>query len=562
MVTAVETTVRKLFQGTTQYQVPLYQRPYQWGKKDWKTLWSDVMELMEDREAGIQRTHFIGSLVLAQSPTSVAGGVSRHLVVDGQQRLTTISILLAALRDLNVEDGKLYSQINEEYLINRFEEGDARLKLLPTQIDRPTYRPIVGKEAIELEDNQISSAYRFFIREIKKLISDDDWLPCITRLYETVTDGLSLVSISTHPDDNVHRIFQSLNNTGLKLTQGDLLRNYIFMLLPNRGEEIYHRYWRPMQETLENSQLEDLFWIDLARTHATAKISDTFFHHQKRLDAMKKEDDVAQEVKRLAELAQVYRLILHPHMEDNPTIALRLRRLQELDMTVPHSLVLEVLRRRQNGLATEVQVERALLIIESFLIRRIFMAKATQGLNRTFRESVSAITGDSPVDEEIHQWLSQGRKYYYSDAEILETLPEIAFFQNGKPATRKVLLQWLEEEHGSKEPVRTASLTIEHVMPQTLSEEWVDYLQGRYPGENIYALHEKYVHTIGNLTLTGYNSELSNRDFRAKQEKYSESGIRLSSDIAVQEEWGFDEIKARTERMITRILMTWPAPLF
>ena len=104
MVTAVETTVRKLFQGTTQYQVPLYQRPYQWGKKDWKTLWSDVMELMEDREAGIQRTHFIGSLVLAQSPTSVAGGVSRHLVVDGQQRLTTISILLAALRDLNVED--------------------------------------------------------------------------------------------------------------------------------------------------------------------------------------------------------------------------------------------------------------------------------------------------------------------------------------------------------------------------------------------------------------------------------------------------------------------------
>ena len=562
MVAAAETTIRKLFEGTTQYQVPLYQRPYQWEKKHWKQLWDDLMELIEGRRDGSMRTHFLGSLVLTPPPAAVAGRVSRHLVVDGQQRLTTLAILLAALRDSAAFDQQLYAQINEEYLINRFEKSDGRLKLLPTQADRRAFQELVEDGASVDTNSHLREAYSFFEKNIGVFVEEGNHQEhAINELLDAITEGLSVVSISTHSDDNVHRIFQSLNNTGLKLTQGDLLRNYIFMLLPKRGEEVYKRFWLPMQQSLENNQIENLFWIALAGTNPTAKIDDTFVVYQRRLDGLHTEDQVVAEAQRLSALASIYKLMVNPEREADPVVAKRLRRLGELGTAVPHPLVLEILQRREEGTATEGEAAEALLVIEAFLVRRAFMGKVSQGLNRLFREAVAALNSEEPLDKQLRRWFSEGRRFFFTDTELFSTVPTVQFFKDKNSKRPKILLSWLEEEYNSKEPVDTKTLTIEHVMPQTLSETWIEQLEQTSLTEPVEQLHSEYVHTIGNLTLTGYNSELSNKPFEWKKTQLATSGVQLSRSIAQQDSWDFEKIQQRSTELAELICRAWPGPV-
>ncbi|GAA5042062.1 GmrSD restriction endonuclease domain-containing protein [Nocardia callitridis] len=563
MVAAQETSLQKILEGTSQYLVPLYQRPYQWGSDNLEELWRDVTQLAEDRAEDVETTHFIGSVVLAPVHGSVAGSITRYLVVDGQQRLTTLTLLLAAIRDhLHEIDNATRDtdRIHNQLLTNQYEDDPHRLKLLPTQADREAYAAVIDGLPTAGGDDNIGAAYRFFRARLAEPVDPELGYGAV-QVAQAVTSGLSVVSISTHPGDNVHRIFQSLNNTGLKLTQGDLLRNYLFMRMPTRSEVVYRTLWRPLQDALENNdRLETLFWLDLLQTTAKVKQTQTFAGQQNRLDRFAHEDEIVAEIERIAALGQLYRLMLRPDEETDPAVRERLTRLAEWGSTAPAPLVLHLLVVRDRGDATSGQVARALLYIESLLVRRFLVGRATQGLNRLFPAAVQELDTSLPVDEALHRYLSAGRKHYASNEKLTEAILVSPLYTTGRATQRKTMLTWIEQLFNSKEQVVPTTLTVEHVMPQTLSSQWRSELGAIYGPDRVDELHDGQVHTLGNLTLTGYNENLGNLNFDRKRNMLRASSIRMNQAIATHSEWGPKQIEQRGRELAQLIIRAWPGP--
>ncbi|MFI6778744.1 DUF262 domain-containing protein [Nocardia sp. NPDC050412] len=564
MVAAQETSLQRILEGSSQYLVPLYQRPYGWGDEQLQELWNDVTQLADDRIDEPQTTHFIGSVVLAPAPAGVAGTVTRFLVVDGQQRLTTLTLLLAAIRDfLREVDGSTSrdsDRIHNQLLTNQYNDDPDRLKLLPTQVDRPSYAAVIDGTTRVDDGGRVGYAYDFFRARLTALTTAEDTTYGLSQVVDAVVSGLSVVSISAHPNDNVHRIFQSLNNTGLKLTQGDLLRNYLFMRLPNRSDEVYRTYWLPLQASLDNERIETLFWLDMVHKRPKVKQGQTFAAQQARLERLTTESEIVAEIERIARLGQLYRLLLEPETESDPQVRLRLSRLAEWDSTSPAPLILHLLLLRDRGEASSEQVARSLLYIESLLVRRFLIGRTTQNLSRLFADTVVQLDTTLPVDVALHVYFSTGRKHYATDAQLTEAIVTAPLYLNGRAAHRKILMIWIEDLFGSKETVAPESLTIEHVMPQTLSVQWRAQLAAEYGADEVEVLHDRYLHTLGNLTLTGYNESLSNNDFARKCETLRASSVRMNQDIAAHESWGPSQIEKRGLALAERIIDFWPGP--
>jgi alkylated DNA nucleotide flippase Atl1 len=562
MVAARETTLQELLEGAKQYQVPLYQRTYSWTKTQMQRLWDDIVKLAEDRLEDPATTHFIGSLVLAPSPTNGPAGVSEFLVVDGQQRLTTLSILLCAIRDHRArsEDPLHRARINEQYLINKWKDKQQRLKLLPTQADRVSYLACLDSAPQAGGSDPVGAAYRFFVAQLSAADDPDDPLD-IERIEGAVISGLALVSVTAQHGDNVHRIFESLNNTGLKLTQGDLLRNYLFMRLPLRGEAVYQSLWLPLQGCLSSSELELLFWLDLVQKDARVKQTDIYAGQQVNLGRMRSEQEIEEEIARFGRLGALLRTVLHPEEEPDAQVRRRLKRLSEWGTTTVYPLLLHLLDRRDQKTATSEQIAQAMLYVESFLVRRLLIGRATNNINRILLSVVTEMSKERPVDEAVRAYLSTGRKYFGTDAAVRTSVRAIPYYLNGRPNQRSLVLQWLEESYGSKEPVALDSLTIEHVMPQTPTAEWQKaLLEDLEADEEFTQAHEALVHTLGNLTLTGYNSKLSNSAFAVKRVQLGTSGIAMNQEISAQQRWGRTEILARADALADRIVTAWPGP--
>ena len=449
MVTAKETTLQDLLGGEKQYQVPLYQRTYSWRAAQLDKLWDDVLLLAEDREGRPDLTHFMGSLVLAPSPAISPGGVQDWLVIDGQQRLTTLSLLLCAIRDrLSAANHSDKDRVNEQYLINKW-HSDRYTKLQPTQADRAAYLACVDGTPQAGGVDRVGAAYRSFTAKLATIEDEGR----VRQLERTIVSGLAIVAVTAGAGDNAYRIFESLNNTGLKLTQADLLRNYLFMRLPHRGDTVYQSLWRPLQESLDSDQLETLFWLDLVQQDPRVKQSETYAEQQKRLDRLTTEAAIETEIARFNKLGSLLRVILNPAIEPDPEVRKRLIRLQEWGSTTAYPVLLYLLELRDRGKATSEQVARAMLYLESFFVRRLLIGRATANLNRILSTMVTEIDKSRPVDEEIRANLSSGRKYYASDTEIIDAIPLIPFYLNGRGNQRKLVLQWLEESYGSKELV-------------------------------------------------------------------------------------------------------------
>lgn len=241
---ASETKLQKILEGTQQYLVPLFQRPYSWERQQWENLWDDLIELTEQETI---RPHFMGSIVTMQT-VSVPEGVSKYLLIDGQQRLTTILILLAVVRDWGkqkTETNKLADQINNTILINPYEDGLEQYKLQPTQADRHYFHQIIDTGSPNSEKSLINDCYRFFDKKMRLIEME------LTSVKTAIISGLSLVSITLDQDENPHLVFESLNAKGKALSQADLIRNYFFMKIHvDKQEEIYAQYWQPMQDVL------------------------------------------------------------------------------------------------------------------------------------------------------------------------------------------------------------------------------------------------------------------------------------------------------------------------
>jgi len=561
MVKATETNLAGVLEGKKQYQVPLYQRVYSWGKPQLDQLWNDIAELAAARREDPSATHFIGSLVLAQSPDYSVVGVSKLLVVDGQQRLTTLTILLAALRDHLIEasDTERAQGIQAQYLINVYDK-DKPTKVLPTQADRAAYLAVMRSAPDAGGSDTVGEAYNHFRSKIAAADDPDD-AHDLEEIENAIVSGLALVVVTAEPRDNAHRIFESLNNTGLQLTQSDLLKNYLFMRLGDYGDDVYDSVWLPLEKKLSAENLELLFWLDLVQSDERVKQSDTYVEQQKRLEKLKGPAEIAAEVIRVAKLGDVLNTILEPALEPDPEIRRRLTRIRAWGSTTAYPVVMRILDRRVSGTATAEQVLRALTYLESYFVRRIVIGRATASLNRTLLQAVAAIGDADEIDVALREYLSRGRKYYGTDKQVHEAAQNVPFYWQGRAAQKKLILQWLEESCGSKEAVDPTNLSIEHVLPQTLSGAAREAFALSLPeGSDVDREHERLLHTIGNLTLTGYNSELSNRPFGEKRRLLAESGLRMNQAIASHEAWGAAEIYERGSELAKRIIELWPGP--
>ncbi|MEV0330770.1 DUF262 domain-containing protein [Micromonospora echinospora] len=561
MVAAEETKLQGLLEGAKQYHVPLYQRTYSWTELQLARIWDDVCQLARDRADHPAATHFIGSLVLAPSPAMGPVGVAEYLVVDGQQRLTTLTILLCAIRDHRAqhEDPKHRLRLDQQYLTNPWEEK-RWLKLIPTQADRDAYVACVKATPQAGGDNPVGRAYRFFAKALTALGDAEDPID-VGQIESAVVTGLALVAITAQPGDNVYRIFESLNNTGLQLTQADLLRNYLFMRLPTRGQTVYESLWLPLQQRLTSTELVLLFWLDLVQRNPKVKQTDTYSTQQVRLEKLHTEADVEAEVRRFSRLGALLRVILHPSEEQDPGVRQRLERLSAWGTTTVYPVLLHLLDRRDQGTATSADIASAMLYLESFFVRRLLIGRSTMNINRILLSVVTEMDKDLPVDQAVRAYLSTGRKHWAPDASLRALVRTIPFYLNGRASQRSLVLRWLEESYDSKEPVALEKLTIEHVLPQTLSDEWRQMLAVDLDAdETSDEAHDALVHTLGNLTLTGYNSEMSNKPFAAKRTALAQSGVRLSRDIADKERWGRLEILARADALAERIITIWPGP--
>lgn len=381
---------------------------------------------------------------------------------------------------------------------------------------------------------------------------------------ETVLwERLQFVAITADRNDNVHRIFESLNDRGVRLTQADLLRNYVFMLLPTRAEKVYERVWRPMQDSLTPTQLETLVFVDLVlRGRTTIKRQDIYRAQQDRLRPLE-DDEVAVEgeVQELARRAGFFSRIVQPHTEADPQVRAGLERLHRWGASTTYPLLMHLYDLWDRGACSAADVREALRYVESFLVRRMIAGVPTNNLNRIFSALVPQLPAELPIAESVRHALSGERKYWPSDRRLREAFRSQPFYFQGRQDQKMLVFRRLEESYEHAEPIdwRAADLSIEHVMPQSLTDEWRSALAAG--GADPEAVHAELLHTLGNLTITAYNGQLSNNPFERKQEILQGSHLELNRAISPAGQWGRTEILDRAEELADRAIKLWPGPL-
>ncbi len=538
---ASETSLQPVIEGTKQYVVPLFQRTYSWDTKEWEMLWQDLIELCEDEDP---RDHFIGSIVTMPT-ASVPQGIAKFLLIDGQQRLTTIFILLALLRDAaKTSNGSMLSQeIEETLLTNRFKQGNDVWKLLPTQADRKAFIQLleVGDVA---QQTRIAKAAAFFKRRLRSPEAPD-----LETLKKVIVDNLMLVSIVLDPDDNPHLIFESLNAKGKPLSQADLIRNYFFMRIHvDDQEQLYEKSWEPMQERLGDSLTECIRHF-LMKDGAIVKKGEVYFALKERADG-KSQQEVIVYLQEVSRFADYYAKLLQPDGESSPKLRERMKRLNRIEVTVAYPFLLNVYNDYANEQIDEDEFSDVMEVIENFMIRRLVCRVPTNQLNKIFPALYAQASEADSLVEGLKESLRT--KNYPRDTEFRERFVSSRLYTSGDRAKTKLILERLESSFGNKEAVPYDNLSVEHVMPQMLTDWWRQHL-----GEDFEATHELMLHTIGNLTLTGYNPELSNADFPHKRQLFKESHLSLNKWFVDQEKWDEETILIRAESLAEVALSIW-----
>jgi len=554
---AFETTVKALFDGRQQYVVPLFQRRYAWSKKHWKVLWQDILEL---HDAKTLSDHFLGPIVTVSGEASDPVSPTRYTLIDGQQRLTTLCLLLAALRDYSRRTHPdISDRLNGIYLTNNYVTGIDRVKVLPTQADRDAFLCVIDGTDLP-RDSAVSEAYRFFLKAMAA--SDENGGPIDPPAFENaVLNRISLVSITLGREDNPYRIFESLNYKGLKLSQSDLLRNYFFMRLPtSTHESLYEGVWRPMEDRL-GERMDNFIRDFYVKNGEFVRDDDVYQRWKDRVlvDDLSTEQ-VQAKMEELHRFSNYYYTLVEPDQERDASVRKALNRLKRWGGTTAYPLLLNLCEDVERQRITKAGLARILAFIESFLVRRAFANIPTNALNRIFIKLYSdaqKLLGQEDLVDAVWLALSSPGHRWPSNDEFQESILTYPLYVDSRPEQRRLILEALEEKFDHEEPVVMTGLSVEHVMPQSLTSEWRKAL-----GDRAADIHRKYLHTLPNLTLIAskYNEKLSNNPFRRKQELYDYSHLELNREIAQENAWGEEQILVRARRLSTRALTIWPGP--
>ena len=569
---ATEGTFRALMTQDRQFRVPLYQRHYKWNTNQQEDLWLDILEQYQAlQNGGDIPPHFIGSIVAVEQETDPLHDFRNFRVVDGQQRLTTLSVAIAALRDVAAEqDPDQFLRLSKKYLINDTEpkNSDTWARFVPGEEDASAYWKVLTDPAGVSGHTPVGNAYRFFRDKISSLRDAGELHT--EALATTIGDRLALVFVTVGEKERPHKIFESINATGVSLSQSDLLRNYFFMALGERSNTVYREYWRPLEQTLGGDGLEGLVRDDLQSSGTFIKKGSVYRVARARLETYASDLDYLEgEVRRLARRGLYYSLFLQPTDPDSSATELGVskRALRHLTFlrgwgaSTTYPLLLKIFSEFDADRCTAEQVDSCLEAIESFLVRRYLVDYKTNILNRLFLSTAGSLPAkDLPIDEALRRELSRDGRWP-SDELVRQGIATVPYYRNGRALQRKLVLQRIES-HLREEidlDFDSAQLSIEHVMPQTLSEAWKEQLIE--DGQNPQAAFERFGHTLGNLTLTAWNSQLSNKLFERKQEILQDSDLKLNELLTKSSKWGVEEIQDRAEVLAVAATSIWSAPI-
>ena len=512
---ANEINFLKFLEPRNQFFVPIFQRRYSWEKKHCKQLWDDVLRVGQNHEI---LSYFLGSVVYMKDGDAPIGTVSRFLVIDGQQRLTTLSLLVLALgKAIHKHHSKIgitQDQLSNFYLFNNMAEGESRYKLLLTRSDKDTLIQLLGGKidcdefppdaSVRLLEN-----YRFF----KTQLNPNNLEAVYAGIQKLMIVGIILES----PGDNPQLIFDSLNSTGLELSQADRIRNYVLMGQdPDFQNKLYEKYWSPIEDRFGNEYANWFDWF--IRDYLTLKtrqipnidsVYDKFKVYVPSTVNSEKLEGIIANIDRYSKHYIKFALLY----ENDPDLRECFEDINELEAGVARPFLLEVYEDYTQGRIKKIEVIAILRLVESYVFRRAISGVPTNSLNRIFASLMREVNKGRYLEslKTVFLKLTDNRRYPL-DSEFKEKfiLKDVYNFKRSGYLLRKL------ETYEHKEPFNATRYTVEHVMPQNphLSDEWKKEL-----GENWQEIQEKYLHTIGNITLTGYNSELGDLSFTKKKKR-------------------------------------------
>jgi len=539
--------------------IPVYQRNYDWKTENCKQLYDDLVKIIK----GNRKSHFFGSLVSVYNPD---GHNEEYLVIDGQQRLTTVSLLFLAMYNLIdkgiivPQDANLKRRIYEEYLVDKYQPEETRIKLKPVKNDQQAFGKLFSDPSEYIRESNLTMNYEFFYNRIQKQDIT------IEQLFDAIF-CLEIINIRLDMEDNPQLIFESLNSTGLDLSEGDKIRNFILMGLPTKIQENYYeKYWNRIEICTKydvSAFIRDYLSVKQQAIPQQKKIY-TIFKEYVEMSNIQTEDLLVD----MLEYAKRYAVLLNGKTGSTALDAC-IYRLNRLETTVTRPFFLEVLRLYNENKLTISQVTEVFLIAENYLFRRNICDLPTNALNKIFlmlhREIIRYDGTEEDYVEKFKYALAskKERARFPDDDEFANTFAERpVYLMNSK---NKVYILERLENYGTAEDKDVYShcddgvYTIEHIMPQHLTPAWQKEL-----GEHFEQIHEEWLHRIANLTLTAYNSKYSNSSFAEKKNMrngFDESGIRMNTWIAKKDKWTLSELEERSSYLVNRALEIWSAPV-
>lgn len=551
--------IKYLDGASKRFIIPVYQRNYDWKMEHCKQLYDDLVKIIRQN----RKSHFFGSIVSVQSES---GTMEEFLIIDGQQRLTTISLLLLAIYHL-LSSGKMVSRdhqltdkILKKYLIDEYEPEEKRIKLKPIKNDQKAFGILFDQDEEYIPDSNLTINYRYFYDRIQRGELDID------ELFDAICK-LEIINISLNHEDNPQLIFESLNSTGLNLSEGDKIRNYILMGLPNDQQtKFYEKYWNRIESYTDydvSSFVRDYLSIKQQSTPNMNSVYPTFKKYVEDAEVA----DIEPLLKDLLEYAKRYAFLIKGGHSDERLNSC-IYRLNRLSTSVTRPFLLEVIRLSESGALTADELIEVFHFTESYLFRRAICDLPTNALNKIFlllhREIIRFDGDESHYAEKFKYALlsKRERTRFPSDEEFAECMSTRNIY-GMNPKNKLYLFERLENSETSETKdvwghLDRGEYSIEHIMPQHLTAAWIVSL-----GDNYEAIHTNWLHRLANLTLTAYNSRYSNSPFAEKRDMphgFKDSGLRINQWVGRKEQWGLPELEERDQLLKNTVIGIWPYP--
>ena len=561
---ATEAKLLDFLKKSPQFVIPIYQRTYSWTEKECRQLWDDLIRAGSNTQVS---AHFVGSIVYIEKGLYQVSSQSPMLVIDGQQRLTTLTLIIAALASTldNFDeekrepvDGFSPRKLRNYYLVNPEEEGERHYKLLLSQTDKASLIAIIGNHDQPKEHSvRITENFALFQSWID--LRNDDLSPICQGLAK-----LLVVDVALNRDqDNPQLIFESMNSTGRELSQADLIRNFILMgLEPNVQTSLYEQFWRPMevdfgQDAYANQFDSFMRFYLTVKTGEIPNINDVYekfkAYARSPQTAVAGVMGLVQDIRKYSS----YFCAMALGGESDPALAMAFQDLRELRVDVAYPFLLELYDDYAGDRLLPEEFLAAIRLVESYVFRRAICAIPTNSLNKTFATFTKALKKDRYLESiQAHMLSMPSYRGFPTDEEFRRQLETRDLYKFPRKA------YWLRrlENFGRKERVTVDEYTIEHIMPQNdkLSAAWRNAL-----GTEWKRVQETWLHTLGNLTLTGYNSEYSDRAFVDKRDMaggFKESPLKLNQGLGSLDVWDEDAIKKRAAKLSKTAVKVWAYP--